>query len=113
MTASPESATAASADVASATMRATNPIAVALFVVALALRPQISAVGPLVPGILDEFGGSHAFVGLLTAIPVLCMGVFALVGPSVAAWFGTRGGIALSISILVASGVLRAFVPGA
>src|SRR4051794_6749636 len=113
MTTSPEPATATSTDVAPTTIGTTNPIALALFVVALALRPQISAIGPLVPGILGEFGGSHAFVGLLTAIPVLCMGVFALVGPSVAAWFGTRGGIALSVSILVASGVLRSFVPGA
>ena len=85
----------------------------ALFVVALALRPQISAIGPLVPGLIEEFGPSHAFIGLLTAIPVLCMGIFALVGPSVAGWFGNRFGIAVSVAILVASGVLRAVAPGA
>jgi CP family cyanate transporter-like MFS transporter len=91
---------------------ATAPIVGALFIVALALRPQISAIGPLVPEILAEFGSSHAFVGLLTAIPVLCMGIFALVGPTVAALFGTRAGIAISVAILVASGVARALVPG-
>ncbi|HEU0244110.1 MAG TPA: MFS transporter [Candidatus Limnocylindrales bacterium] len=85
----------------------------ALFVVALSLRPQISAIGPLVPGLIAEFGPSHAFLGLLTAIPVLCMGIFALVGPSVAGWFGNRSGIALSVAVLVASGVLRAVAPGA
>lgn len=92
---------------------ATGPVIVALFVTALALRPQISAIGPLVPGIIEEFGASHAFVGLLTAIPVLCMGIFALVGPSVAAWLGTRGGVAVSVAVLVASGILRALAPGA
>ena len=90
-----------------------RPLIGALFVVALALRPQLSAIGPLVPGIIDEFGTSHAFVGLLTAIPVLCMGLFALVGPSVAGWFGTRRGVALSVVILVLSGMLRAVAPGA
>ena len=85
----------------------------ALFVLALALRPQLSAVGPLVPGIIGDLGVSHAFVGLLTTIPVLCMGVFALVGPSVAGWFGTRRGIALSVLVLIASAALRAVAPSA
>ena len=62
---------------------------------------------------LAEFGSSHAFVGLLTAIPVMCMGLFALAGPPVAARFGTRGGVVLSVAVLVASGILRALVPGA
>jgi CP family cyanate transporter-like MFS transporter len=97
----------------SARVDASGTLVGALFVVALALRPQISAIGPLVPGLIEEFGPSHAFLGLLTAIPVLCMGVFALVGPSVAGWFGNRSGIALSVAVLVASGVLRAIAPGA
>ena len=49
-----------------------TPVVLALFIVALALRPQLSAIGPLVPEVLAEFGPSHAFVGLLTAIPVCC-----------------------------------------
>jgi CP family cyanate transporter-like MFS transporter len=90
-----------------------TPVVLALFIVALALRPQLSAIGPLVPLVLAEFGPSHAFVGLLTAIPVCCMGLFALAGPPVAARFGTRGGVALSVAVLVVSGILRALVPGA
>ena len=90
-----------------------TPVVLALFIVALALRPQLSAIGPLVPEVLAEFGPSHAFVGLLTAIPVCCMGLFALAGPPVAARFGTRGGVVLSVAILIASGILRALVPGA
>ena len=41
------------------------------------------------------------------------MGLFALAGPPVAARFGTRGGVVLSVVVLVASGILRALVPGA
>jgi CP family cyanate transporter-like MFS transporter len=92
---------------------ASGSVFVALFVLALSLRPQLSAIGPLVPEILVDFGPSHAFVGLLTAIPVFCMGLFALVGPVVAGRFGTRGGVTLSVVVLIGCGILRALAPGA
>ena len=86
MTASPEPIAVGSLpdthdDAAHGAVDPSGALVGALFVVALALRPQISAIGPLVPGLIEEFGPSHAFIGLLTAIPVLCMGIFALVGP--------------------------------
>jgi CP family cyanate transporter-like MFS transporter len=84
----------------------------ALLLVALALRPQIAAIGPLVPGIRDELGASHFFLGLLTAIPVLCMGLFALAGPAVARRFGAREAIALSVAAIVAFALARALLPG-
>ena len=91
----------------------TGPLLIALFLVALALRPQIAAIGPLVPGIRDELGSSHGFVGLLTTIPVLCMGLFAPFGPSLARLVGVRVGIATAAAILVTFGALRAVLPGA
>ena len=51
----------------------------------LALRPQIVGVGPLIPAIQDDLDISHAVAGLLSTIPVLCMGVFALPAPQVLA----------------------------
>ena len=84
-----------------------------LLVVALTLRPQISAIGPLVPGIMGEFGVTHAFIGLLTAIPVLCMGLLAPIGPALARRSGGRAAIALCAAIVVGAGLLRAVVPGA
>src|SRR6185295_8798129 len=42
----------------------------ALFVAALALRPQLVGAGPLLPEIQDDLGVSHAVVGLLGTIPV-------------------------------------------
>ena len=44
----------------------------------LAVRPQLTAVGPLLPEIQDDFGVDHATAGLLVTVPVLCMGLFAL-----------------------------------
>ena len=49
----------------------------ALFLGALALRPQLVGVGPLLPEIDDDLDVSHAVAGLLGTIPVLCMGLFA------------------------------------
>ena len=57
----------------------------ALFVAALALRPQLVGVGPLLPDIQDDLGVSHAVAGLLGTIPVLCMGVFAPAAARIAA----------------------------
>jgi len=85
---------------------------VALLVVALALRPQLAAVGPLADSIIAELGVTHAFVGLLTAIPVLCMGAFALFGPSLAHLVGVRAGIGLSVAVLVLFAILRTILPG-
>lgn len=64
----------------------------ALLVIALATRPQLAAIGPLAPGIIGELGVPFAFVGLLTTVPVLCMGVFAPFGPRVVHRIGVRAG---------------------
>ena len=85
----------------------------ALLLVALALRPQLSAIGPLADSIIADLGTTHAFVGLLTTIPVLCMGLFAFVGPALANLFGVRAGIAFSVGTLLLFALLRAVVPGA
>ena len=67
-----------------------------LFFAGLALRPQIVGVGPLIPSIQDDLGVSHAVAGLLTTIPVLCMGLFALPAPRISSRYGTRLAIATS-----------------
>ena len=86
---------------------------VALFLAALTLRPQIVGVGPLIPSIQDAFGTSHAVVGLLGTIPVLCMGLFAPVAAYLAARIGTRRAMTIGLALIGVFGVLRATMPSA
>jgi MFS transporter, CP family, cyanate transporter len=86
---------------------------VALFLAALALRPQIVGVGPLIPSIQDAFGTSHAVVGLLGTIPVLCMGLFAPVAAYLAAKIGTRRAMTIGLALIGTFGILRAVMPSA
>jgi CP family cyanate transporter-like MFS transporter len=65
-------------------------IVVALIAVAANLRPALAGVPPLVPEIQAELHLSNAWLGVLTLLPVLCMGVFA----PVAHWASTNWGSA-------------------
>ena len=84
----------------------------ALFAAALALRPQLVGIGPLLPEIQDDLDVSHAVAGLLATIPVLCMGLFAPPAPYLREWLGSRWAMALSLLAIAAFGVGRAVVPG-
>ena len=84
---------------------------VALFVASLALRPQLLAIGPLLPEIRDDLGIAHAAAGLLGAIPVLCMGLLAPAGPRLVARLGTRTALALCLSGVALFGALRSTAP--
>jgi len=87
-------------------------ILVALFLAGLTFRPQIVGAGPIFPLIQDDLDVSHAVIGLLGTIPVLCMGLFAPVAPWVARSIGTRSGIFLSIALIGVFGLSRAVIPG-
>lgn len=84
---------------------------VGLFLAALALRPQLLAIGPLLPLIRDDLGLSATVAGLLTTIPVLCMGLFAPIGPRLAAAVGPRVTFAVCLSIIIGFGLARAVAP--
>jgi CP family cyanate transporter-like MFS transporter len=85
---------------------------VALFASALALRPQIVGVGPLLPEIQDDLDVSHAVAGLLGTIPVLCMGLFAPPAPYLSGWLGTRLAVAACVGLIGVAGIARALSPG-
>ena len=87
-------------------------VIVGLFVASLAMRPQILAIGPLLPFIREDLGLPAGVAGLLTTIPVLCMGLFAPVGPRLAARFGAGRAFVLCLSTIVGFGLVRAFSPG-
>lgn len=86
---------------------------IALFLAGLTFRPQIVGAGPLFPSIQHDLDVSHAVVGLLGTIPVLCMGLFAPPAALVVRRLGTRAGIGLAIALIGVFGVLRSVVPGA
>jgi CP family cyanate transporter-like MFS transporter len=88
-------------------------VLVALFLAALALRPQIIGVGPLVPEIQDDLDTSHAVAGLLGTIPVLCMGLFAPLGAYLAGRIGARTAMAVALGLIGVFGVLRTGIPSA
>lgn len=85
---------------------------VSLFVVTLALRPQLVGIGPLLPRIQADLGVNHAVAGLLTTIPVVCMGFLAPVGPIIAARVGARLALAGCVAAIVVLGLVRAAAPG-
>ena len=84
-----------------------------LFLAALALRPQLVGVGPLIPEIQSDLDVPHAVAGLLGTIPVLCMGLFAPPGPHLARRLGTRRSIAACLAGIALFGTARALAPAA
>ncbi|WP_225920126.1 MFS transporter [Pseudomonas vanderleydeniana] len=80
-----------------------------LFILALSLRPGIVSVGPLVGAIQAEFGLRHAQAALLTAIPDVCMGLFAIFIPRIGRRFGNDRVVLFSLALLGAAMVLRAY----
>jgi MFS transporter, CP family, cyanate transporter len=97
----------------SVAVRSGLALLVALFVASLALRPQLVGVGPLLPDIEADLGVSHAVVGLLGTIPVMCMAVFAPAAAPLTAWASLRTAIAACVFAVAAFGLARAAAPGA
>ena len=94
-------------------MSRTIRIVAALVLAGTALRTQALIVGPLVGNVQADLAMSHGIAGLLSTIPVLCMGFLAPLGPVLAGSVGPRMGTAICILFIAAFGVLRAFLPDA
>jgi len=80
--------------------------------IALVFRVQIIAIGPLLPSIQTGLGISHGVAGALSAIPVLCMGIFAPLAPSLARRVGARWALAVCAGLVIGFGLFRLAVPG-
>ncbi|MBB4826027.1 CP family cyanate transporter-like MFS transporter [Sporosarcina luteola] len=52
-----------------------------IFMVAVNMRPAITSIGPMLDTIRDQLELSNTQVSVLTSLPVLCMGIFALLAP--------------------------------
>ena len=79
----------------------------AIFLAALNLRAALASVPPLVNTIQDDLGLSSAAAGLLTTVPVLCMGLFAPVSQRLAHRVGREMTVAIALGLLVVGLLLR------
>jgi CP family cyanate transporter-like MFS transporter len=75
-----------------------------LVLVALNLRPALSSIAPLLNDVSDSLGMSAAKAGLLTTLPVLCLGLFAPLAPILARRFGSER-VVLAILLVLAAGL--------
>lgn len=75
-------------------------ILLALSLVALNLRIALSSVPAVVEQIQAATGWSDAAIGMLTTIPVLCMGAFALVVPRLSERIGRARTVSLALALL-------------
>lgn len=78
-----------------------------VILVALNLRLALSSLPAVVIEIQDETGWNDAVLGALTTVPVLCMGLFALAVPRVAARAGRRLTVAAGLLAMAVGLSLR------
>ncbi|WP_448632192.1 MULTISPECIES: CynX/NimT family MFS transporter [Pseudomonas fluorescens group] len=76
-----------------------------LILVALNLRPALSSMAPLLSEVSASLGLSAAQAGLLTTLPVLCLGLFAPLAPVLARRFGAER-VVLGILLTLAGGIV-------
>jgi CP family cyanate transporter-like MFS transporter len=90
---------------------ATVLLVAAVIAVALNQRPAVVGVAPVLRDLRAETGLSSALAGLLTALPVLCFGAFAPLGPRLARRIGLETAVAWSLVLLAGGIALRLLEP--
>ncbi|AXO87244.1 MFS transporter [Pseudomonas parafulva] len=76
-----------------------------LVLVALNLRPALSSMAPVLGQVSDGLGLSASAAGLLTTLPVLCLGLFAPLAPVLARRLGSER-VILGILLMLALGIV-------
>jgi MFS transporter, CP family, cyanate transporter len=71
------------------------------------LRPALTSVAPLIGQIRADAGISNGVAGLLTALPLLAMGVLSPIAPRLAGRFGMERVLLTSMLVLAAGILLR------
>ena len=91
---------------------ATTPVPARLFLLAIVLvavnlRAVLASLPPLVHTIQADLGLSGAAAGLLTTLPVLCMGVFAPVSQRLARVIGREATVGVALVLLLVGLAMR------
>lgn len=84
----------------------------ALILVALNLRPALTSLAPLLRAVQGAMGLSASTAGLLTTLPILCLGLFAPLAPRLAQRFGSEKTV-LAVLLLLAAGIVLRSLGGA
>lgn len=95
----------------SLTTKKTMLLIFAIFAVSLNMRPAITSIGPLLDTIRVQLTLTNAQVSLLTALPIICMGVFASLAPVLNRRFGLNATMVFMVAIIGVMTALREFVP--
>lgn len=82
-----------------------------LVLIGLNMRPLLTSIGPLLPQLREASGMSFTAVSLLTALPVVAMGVLALAGGWVDRHISERNSVALSLLAIAVGALLRELAP--
>lgn len=90
-------------------MRSSAAVLSVVVLVALNLRLALSSLPAVATEIKAETGWNDALIGTLTTVPVLCMGLFALVVPRFAAVIGRRAAVAIGLLAMAVGLSLRLF----
>ena len=83
-----------------------------IFSIAINMRPAITSIGPMLETIREQLSLSNAQVSLLTAVPVICMGIFATLAPLLNRKFGLLRTMAVMITLIGVMTALRGFISG-
>ncbi|WP_444756467.1 MFS transporter [Pseudomonas sp. A014] len=78
--------------------------------VGINLRPIMASVGPLLDLLQRDLGLSNFQGGLLTTLPVMMMGLFALAGPWLLRLLGEVKGVAIGMTLIAAACAVRTYV---
>ncbi|KUM04919.1 MFS transporter [Chromobacterium subtsugae] len=78
-----------------------------LVLVGLNLRPALSSLAPVLAMVSRDTGLTPALAGLLTTLPVACLGLFGPLAPHLARRLGSEKTIALVLALLAAGIALR------
>lgn len=83
-----------------------------IFSIAINMRPAITSIGQMLETIREQLSLSNAQVSLLTAVPVICMGIFATLAPLLNRKFGLLRTMAVMITLIGVMTALRGFISG-
>ena len=84
-----------------------------VILLALNLRPILTSIGPLLEPMRHSTGLGYQQAALLTALPVLCMGLVPLLQPWLRRWLSEHGAMLLGLLAIAAACLWRLYLDSA